>query len=309
MAGHQTNLEISPSIPPELDAGTSFTIKVRVTCPSGCDLRGTAVRVIASDEVLASELTAYDAKVNETASINLRVPVEAGEHSWTIVFPKHEIQPVAHEESSLVICFTARPHPTSMALWDVPSPVVISRPFKIKAGVKCMLGCSLHGRIIGVWNEGGVRIGQSTLGDTPWPGTMALHVAEIELTAPATEGMTSWSARFEAGESGLPHEESSATFSFRATRPPEYKVRVKTMEKDSQVPLENVDVRLGLYRATTDAQGLAILELPGGVYDLDAWKAGYETPPTTIDVSNDMSVQVEAVPSPEKDPDEAQVWM
>jgi len=54
---------------------------------------------------------------------------------------------------------------------------------------------------------------------------------------------------------------------------------------------------------------LASLELPGGKYELDAWKAGYETLPRTVEVVTDLMIQVEAVFSPEKDPDESQVWM
>jgi hypothetical protein len=230
-----------------------------------------------------------------------------------------------------------------MAVWDVPSPVVINRSFKVKVGVTCAATCQLFGRLIEVCDEAGARIGESRLGETPWPGTAALYVAEVELAAPATEGMASWSARFLGNTSaalssklpqtspstkereaagrgggaprpsekdpGLPHAEASATFSFRTAKPPEHRVTVKVTAKGTEAPLENVEVRLGVYRASTDAQGLASLELPGGVYGLDAWKAGYETLPRTVEVGKDLMVHVEAVCVPEKDPDDAQVWM
>lgn len=196
-----------------------------------------------------------------------------------------------------------------MAVWDVPSPVVMNRSFSVKVGVKCSTACSLVGHLIEVCDEAGVRIGESTLGETPWPGTSGLYVADVELTAPATEGMSSWSARYVAKDPGLPHAEESASFSFRTARPAEHRVTVKVTEKDTNAPLENVDVRLGVYGASTDAQGLASLELPGGKYELDAWKAGYETLPRTVEVVTDLMIQVEAVFSPEKDPDESQVWM
>ena len=143
----------------------------------------------------------------------------------------------------------------------------------------------------------------------PWPGTSALYVAAVELPAPATEGMLVWSARFSASEPGLPHEEASATFSFRTGRPPEHQVTVKVTDKETHAPVESVEVRLGVYRASTDAQGLAHLELPGGLYELDAWKSGYETVPTTVDVGRDLLLQVEAALAPEKDPDDERVWM
>ena len=298
------------------------------------------------DEVLiTTALATYDEKVNETADLALKAPGQVGEHTWTILFPRHEgvVHGVVHEESCLVVSFTTRPHTTSMAVWDVPSPVVINRSFTVKVGVKCAATCQLAGRLIEVCDEAGARIGESRLGETPWPGTAVLYVAEVELAAPATEGMASWSARFAGNtnaalsskapqtspstkeceaagrgggaprpseeDPGLPHAAASATFSFRTARPPEHRVTVKVTEKDTETPLENVGVRLGMYQALTDAQGLASLQVPGGVYNLDAWKAGYETLPRTVEVGKDLMVQVEALCVPENDPDDTQVWM
>ena len=310
MAAHQTNVEMSQAVPLELEVGAGVILKIKVSCPEGCDLRGIPVKVMAADEVVViSELATYDETIKETENFALKAPEQVGEHAWTILFLRREIEGVVHEESCLVVSFTTRPHTTSMAVWDVPSPVVMNRSFKVKAGVKCSAACPLAGQLIEVCDEAGTRIGESRLGETPWPGTSALYVADVELAAPATEGMASWSARFAAREAGLPHAEASAAFSFRTARPPEHRVTVKVTEKDTKAPLENVDVRLGVYRASTDARGLASLELPGGVYDLDAWKAGYETFPRTVEVGKDLMVQVEAVFSPEKDPDDSQVWM
>src|SRR2546425_12240437 len=223
MATHQTNLEISGSVPAELEVGANLTLKVRIWCPEGCDLRGIPAKVVAGDEILiTSELVAYDEKINETGDFSLKAPGTVGEHAWSILFPRHETADVVHEESSFLVSFTTRRHSTSMAVWDVPSPVVMNRPFNVKVGVKCSAACPLMGHLIEVCDEAGVHIGESTLGETPWPGTSALYVAEVELAAPATEGMSSWSARYVAKDPGLPHAEESASFSFRTARPAEY---------------------------------------------------------------------------------------
>ena len=323
MATHQTNVETSQSVPLELEVGADIVLKVKVSCPQGCDLRGIPVKVMAAargpqrgsrvgveDEVLTTrELATYHETINETDDFALKAPGQAGEHVWTILFPRHEIEGTVHKEGCLVVSFATRPHTTSMAVWDVPSPVVMNRSFKVKVGVTCSATCQLAGQLIEVCDEAGTQIGESRLGETPWPGTSALYVAEVELAAPATEGIPSWSARFAAEESGLPHEEASATFSFRTDKPPEHRVTVKVTDKETEAPLENVAVRLGVYRASTDAQGLASLELPGGVYDLDAWKVGYETLPRTVEVGKDLMIQVEALFSPETDPDDQRVWM
>jgi hypothetical protein len=68
-------------------------------------------------------------------------------------------------------------------------------------------------------------------------------------------------------------------------------------------------VRLGVFRASTDAAGLASLELPGGAYQLNVWKSRYETPPRTVEVGKDLMIRVEALIAPEKDPDDERVWM
>jgi hypothetical protein len=165
------------------------------------------------------------------------------------------------------------------------------------------------GHAIEVLDDAGLCIGEGRLGETAWPGTSALYVADVELVASGAEGMNLWSAKFAASESGFPHAQAAATFTFRTTRPPEYRVTVTVMDKVTQTPLENVDARQGAYRASTDAQGVARLELPSGVYDLDAWKTGYQTAPTVVDVARDQIVQLEAVFSPEQDPDDSHVWM
>lgn len=310
MATHRTNVEMSQAIPLEFEAGTDITLKVKVSCPEGCDLRGMPVSVMAADEIIGtSELATFDEAVNETEAFALKAPGQVGEHAWTVLFPKHEIEGAVHQESSLVVSFTTRPHATSMAVWDVPSPVVMNRSFTIKVGVKCSATCQLVGRLIEVCDGMGTRIGESRLGATPWPGTSALYVAEVELAAPATDGTAFWSARFAAAEPGLPHDEASAAFSFRIARPPEHRVTVQVADKGTKAPLENVEVRLGVYRASTDAQGRAILELPGGVYPLGAWKAGYEMRTRTVKVGKDRMIRVEAVVAPERDPDDQRVWM
>ncbi|HEY7443101.1 MAG TPA: carboxypeptidase-like regulatory domain-containing protein [Vicinamibacterales bacterium] len=204
---------------------------------------------------------------------------------------------------------TTRPHTTSIAVWEVPSPVVTGRSFRVKVGVKCSEQCRLAGERIEVCDEGGRQIGEGRLGEVPWPRTSGLYVADVALDAPVREGILAWSARFMGVAAGSPHEEASAVFSLRTARPPEHRLSVRVTDKATDAPLEAVEVRLGVYRASTDAQGLACLEVPGGIYNLDAWKAGYEALSRTVQANKDLTIRIEAWPSPEKDPDDEQVWM
>jgi hypothetical protein len=64
-------------------------------------------------------------------------------------------------------------------------------------------------------------------------------------------------------------------------------------------------VRLGAYRATTGPSGLAEVDMPNGVYDLDIWKAGYEAPTATVRRGKDTLIEVNAISVPGEDPDAA----
>lgn len=94
-------------------------------------------------------------------------------------------------------------HPTSLAVWALPSPAVVNRRFTVTVGVKCAAACPLAGQRIVVRDETGAEVGEGTLGESPAPGTRALYAAEVTLTAPPREGVHSWSVAFEpAAESG-----------------------------------------------------------------------------------------------------------
>jgi hypothetical protein len=68
-------------------------------------------------------------------------------------------------------------------------------------------------------------------------------------------------------------------------------------------PLADALVRLGPYRAPTDAAGIARVRLAGGQYDLVVWKTGYEMTAMPIAVAADASIAVATQPVPEEDAD------
>ena len=113
-----------------------------------------------------------------------RLRTEVGEYSWTLVFPKHEAEGVVHEEGSLPITVTTLAHDTSLAVWGVPSPIVIDHPFRIHVGATCSAGCDLKGKEIEICDETGNSIARGNLGETPWDGTRALYWTEVDLVAP-----------------------------------------------------------------------------------------------------------------------------
>src|SRR5262249_42180721 len=141
-------------------------------------------------------------------------------------------------------------------------------------------------------DEAGTAVGRGRLGDKPWPGT-GLSWAEIALTAPARPGTHIWRAAFPAQEVKLAHDASSAAFSFAVVPPAEHRLTVKVTDTERAAPLAGVELALGPYRATTDAMGTAHLDIPGGQFSLAAWKSEFEFVAREVEVTGDLSVQIE----------------
>ncbi|HYR83869.1 MAG TPA: hypothetical protein VE422_07305 [Terriglobia bacterium] len=189
----------------------------------------------------------------------------------------------------------AEDHTTSLAVWDIPSPVVIGRLSKLKVGARCSAGCQLAGQHIEVHDETGATTATGRLGAAPWSGTSGLYWTELDFTAPDTEGTHSWAVRFTAQEFEQPHEPAFSNFSLIIVGPPDHTVSIKVIEKDTETPVQHAEVRLGVYRASTDEAGLAKVELPKGTYDLTVCKIPYETFSAPVEVIDDITISIDVV--------------
>ena len=307
---HSPLITLSSPLPPDVEAGTELALGVHVACPFGCDLTGESVRALAPDgSVVTAETMPHDEESNEAEILSLIAPVEVGEHTWTILLPAHEVDGVVHEEVSLRVGTTVRPHETSVAVWDLPTPVVIGKRFGAKIGIRCCAECRLTGKLVEVRDEAGASVGEGSLGDEPWPGTRALYWAEVLLEAPPKEGSFTWSAGPVEADLGPWHLQASAVVGFGTVGPPEHTVAVAVVRDDTGDPIDKVEVRMGIYRASTDEQGMARFELPSGEFDLIAWKPGFAADPTTVEVTGDLQVRIEARDVPDTDPDDERIWM
>src|SRR5438128_5829232 len=154
---HLTSVALGRPPAAEVDAGTDVVLKVKVSCPHGCDLRERVINVMAPDGaiVATSRLAEFAGNVNETTEFAFIAPDEVGEYSWTVVFPKQEAEGLVQEEGSLSITVRTLAHDTSLAVWGVPSPIVIDHPFRIQVGATCSAGCDLKGREIEICDETG----------------------------------------------------------------------------------------------------------------------------------------------------------
>ena len=232
------------------------------------------------------------------------------------------------------------PHPTSVAVWGVPSPVVAGRPFTATVGVKCASCCRLSGMPVVVRDAAGAVAGEGRLGEAPSPGTRALYASEVSLVAPDDQGVHAWTADFagaacsrgdaaarsRAGREtggrpegadaqmpdaapGVAHASSSATFGFRTTGPPDHRVTVTVRERETEAPVARAEVRIGLYRGVTGVDGRAALDVAAGEHAVSVRKAGYQPHADRVAVTTDVALRVDAERAPDPDLDDDHVWM
>lgn len=294
-AAHDTVLGTSAPLPLDVEVGTTIDLRAQVSCPSGCDLRGRTIAVTAPDGTVTTHPLAEHAfTLTETGELTIAVPPVAGTYAWTLRLVRDDGAVPAHDERTVTLTTHARPHRTSAAVWDVPSPVAMGGTFTLKVGLTCAAGCCLTGQVVTVHDAGGRVIGLGRLGDHVWPGTAGLYWAEVEVTSPSAAGAVECVARFDGGTLRLDHAGASAPFGLVADRPPQHHVTIVVHGEDTGAPIDGADVRIGAYRAVTDASGVARVALPAGAFELQIWSNGYERGPMPLAVTADLVVEVTA---------------
>ena len=190
-------------------------------------------------------------------------------------------------------------HTTSVVVWDIPSAIVAGERFRIKVGMKCANECDLTNSEFGIFDEEGTRLATGTMPGDRWPGTAGLYFAEVELEAPATEGLYTWSANGPLGSDVEgPHAEGSISFGVRVVGHPEYLVTVEAVDQVNQTPLSGARVVMHPYKAVTDERGIAEVRVPKGAYQLFVSQSRYLTFGLPIEVTADMTTRAELYVEP-----------
>ena len=246
-------LDLFEALPAELDVGAPFSLAVALTTKSGCDLAGAAYKVLQGEEAVAAgvlppivrfdpDSSDYDPRngpvdKRDNVRIALCAPREIGAFQWTLVLPEQELGGVALAEAALTFSFSTGEHRTSLAAWDVPSPVVAGEKFSVKVGAKCTACCALNGRQVELRDEKGGVLAVGHLGETVWPGTEGLYWTELEATAPGYEGLHNCSVAFSACDHALPHQGASAALSFATVAPGRHRICVAIVERETKAPI------------------------------------------------------------------------
>jgi hypothetical protein len=301
---HETMISMDQSTPAEHDVGSEIPLKIRISCPSHCDLRDGQIRISDSTGALLKEvtLTSFDGAANETDAFVVKAPTEPGEYTWTAVFAAQEKERVRHGESAALFSFIARPHATGMAVWDLPSPVTRGADFNLKVGVSCSSACRLAGQQVEIYDDRGGKVAECILGDLPWSETRALYWVEAALKAPGTGECCRWTVKFPKPDLRLAHEGTAHAFAFGMAASPEYGVTVEVRDSNG-TPIQKADVTLHAsgtpYGKPTDDAGTAKLNVPKGEYQLYVYKRFYEDFQAPAEVSGDLTVKVELLPAPD----------
>jgi hypothetical protein len=313
-------LELRQAPPAEVDCGLLFALDVVVDTESGADLAGAPYEIVdAEGQLLGAgtlptlrritpESEEYDPRHGPVdhrpfASIELVAPKAPGDHEWTLMLPALEVDGREHEPALLPFAFTTRRHRLSIVVWDAPSPVTTGTRFDVNVGMKCTGGCNLHGQPIEVIDNEGRVVASTTLSDKPAPGTEGLYFVRISLEGPEAPGRQSWSVRVPKVGRRRTHEPPKpARLDLLAVEPGSHRVQVQVADEQTGSPIGQATVRMGPYRAQTDAGGTVSLLVPKGNYDLRVMKNTYVAPNRPLAVDSDVELRLAITVPPEKDP-------
>lgn len=187
----------------------------------------------------------------------------------------------------------------SLAVWDVPMPVVAGDKFAIKVGAKSLSGRALAGERVEVSDAKGTVVASATLGDAPWPGTEALYWTSLDVPAPRDREVGDYTVRLEpASLDAVP-----TRFSIAVAAKPAYTLTVTVTERDTKAALDGVEIRIGPFHARTDKAGRAELRVSRGDFLLQLWRTAHIAEPQPVRVGRDDNLELTMVHVPEEHPD------
>jgi len=187
----------------------------------------------------------------------------------------------------------------SLAVWDVPMPVVAGEKFAIKIGAKSSSGRALVGERVEVSDAKGEVVAAGALGAAPCPGTEALYWTSLEVPAPRDRDGASFTVRLEpASLDAVP-----TRFSVAVGAKPACTLTITVTERDTKAALDGVEIRIGPFHARTDKAGRAELRVSRGDFLLQLWRTAHIAEPQPIRVGRDDELELTMVHVPEEHPD------
>lgn len=279
------SLLIEPESP---EAGAPMSIAVTTDVPPD----GKRAKLL--DAEGAERATAGFGDPDETGRVTARLdttaPDTAGDHAWTVILvDTDEDAPLARTDAA----FSTRPHDIRPTVWGIPSAIPSGTAFRVNIGLRCVSGCSSAHWGFVIADESGTEILAGQVGDSPAPGTEALHFAEIELNAPRTEGQHVWQIRPTCPEHTLPHVAVPADLNLNVVRQPEHVIRVRAVDALTGSPVNRAKVVAHPFRALTDADGRAEIAVPRGSYTVFVSGQQYFPVRQQAEIAADVEIHAE----------------
>lgn len=282
----------------QVEANAEYSVSFEVTCSEGCCLGGKKLKLLGSDGAPIQETCLEEDGAGRIArgEFLIRTPGKPGFYRWRVMSPKQVIEGLPHEQAETPFPFTVQPHLTSLAVWGISPNVAAHTLFRMKVGAKCIpASCSLTEAVVVIRNQNYEWLAETELSSQPFPGTLALHWAEIEVRAPRTEGVFHWEALLLEGEDHVP---SSHRFSFLVSRTPEWSVTFEVAEAFTRAPIPGAVLLLDRHQGTTDPNGIGEILVPKGRYHLTVAKDGYHSCQSVIQVEESKVMKIELSPGP-----------
>jgi hypothetical protein len=246
------------------------------------------------------ELSAFNGVENETCEFLVKTGTAPGSYSWVARYSNAAEGGPSHAEVSSSLSFDFRPHALSLAVWDLPSPVISGETIFVKVGAKCGNDCPLEGYPLRLCDEKGVSLASVTLGSEPWEGSQALYWAPASFKAPKETGTYTYHVHTDASKD---HGAARGEFSFYVAQKPGCTVSIVVKDKESEAFLPLATVALHPYSACTDEAGYASVPAVVGQAKLTVKAADYESRQLDLVVTGDTSLVVMLTAKPKYEGD------
>ena len=229
--------------------------------------------------------------------LTARAPSETGNYEWKVVFAPEgadeDEAPEADLEPLATFPLAVGGHQLSVVAWDVPPAIEANGTFRVRIGIRCSSDCDATGWPFVVNDHEGREAARGEVGEEPWPGTASLRHAEIDLRAPSEAGTFTWSVVAPEPDADAPHSSGLTTLRLNVVSMADTTLTVTAVDAATGAPAGGLRVVVHPFRTVTDAQGVAVLQVPHGTHTIFVSGKNYFPFRATQELNGDATVRAE----------------
>ena len=285
----------------EYPIGRVVDVIINARCVEGCDLGGSVILIGDADNQVVAEQTltsfADGQGYNTTGRLDVQIPMEPGNYTWTIIFYPFEsnsedatVIPIkSYEENgdisgetqiavhSIVqtnYSFQAVQHLVGMTAWrnDSHLPVPVGDNYLLNIGVQCLHGCSLLEEKVSI-SHNGVVLAIAEMG-IPVAPLDDLYQAKVLLTAPDEVDKFTLECRLEPKDLDSLHISSACKHILTTSKHAQCRLDLLALSKEDGTPVEAEFIvqpkgSCSVY-ARADQNGKTSIGMPWGDIQIEA---------------------------------------